>query len=318
VGRASSTPPRYRYKRIAPSDASPAPDQPALTLARWELVAGAGDDALLRLAGRWHPAPPEHVELVRCSADAIDAVAPLHPGPVTASDGTWSVAFAVDAAASSERLVLWSGAGLGVALPAPARPATPLVAKLQEEQAAERAQREIAKLREQLAEARAAAEAEPESEHLAETAGAADPEPDPPRRLLGRRAPKVSPNEHRDVLGRLEEAQAERAKLEDEAAHLSDHKRQLEQELEQAATIEADLRHLLDARERELTQLRSELAEQRARFAAVAGRPHDPRSDDAPEDADRPTAQPHGEKPWTGADQELLERIARAKALAGQ
>src|SRR4051812_17947065 len=132
--RAAQAPTRHTdTSSIASSDPNSAHDQPALTLERWELVATAKGEALLRLAGRWHPAAPPRVELVVCAADSIDAVAPLPPGPVPAEDGLWSVAFAVDAeAAVRDRLVLWSGAGEGVALPAPARPAVPLVAKLQE------------------------------------------------------------------------------------------------------------------------------------------------------------------------------------------
>jgi hypothetical protein len=225
AARAQAGTPGTDTTAIAPPEPNRAHDQPTLILERWELVATTDDDALLRLAGRWHPAPPARVELVRATADAIDAIAPLPPGATLADDGTWSVAFAIDAEATvRDRLILWSGGGQGVPLPAPVRPATPLVGTVQKGQAAERAQ--------------------------------------------------------------------------------------LEHELARTATVEADLRHLLDARERELAQLRSELGEQRARYATAAG--------ELPvEEAVAPAAGPD-EKPWSRADRELLDRIARAKALAGQ
>ena len=137
---------RSRYRRIDARDrtgsaggAGSAADAPTLTLERWELVA-TGDQALLHVAGRWEPAPPKHVVLVRCTAEAIDTVEPLPPGATTTADGAWTVGFAIDPEAAHDRLLLWPGAGSGVALPTPRRKAEPLVGALQDGQATVRAQ----------------------------------------------------------------------------------------------------------------------------------------------------------------------------------
>jgi hypothetical protein len=308
---------------IAPSDPSRAPEQPTLTLERWELVPSPTGDALLRLAGRWDPEPPARVQLVRCTPDPIDAIAPLPPGAQLESDGSWAVAFAIDAeAAIRDRLVLWPGGGQAIVLPAPVRRSAPLVGTVQEGQAAERAQREMAKLREQLAAAHAAlaAAAETPSGGAAQPAPAAAPEPasgekdetadtaegPEPKRPRLRRAAKVSADKHREALAERDAERVHSARLEDEIARATDEKRQLENELAQAGTVEADLRHLLDARERALVQLRSELSEQRARYATVAGQL--PGNEAEPE---------REEERWSALDQELLDRIARAKALSG-
>ena len=72
--------------------------------------------------------------------------------------------------------------------------------------------------------------------------------------------------------------------------------------------VEEDLRHLLERRERELEEVRAELAEQRARYTAVA-------SEVPP--AEEPPTPPKAE-PWSRVDEDLLDRLARAKSLAGQ
>jgi chromosome segregation ATPase len=127
---------------------------------------------------------------------------------------------------------------------------------------------------------------------------------------------KVAARAYREVLVKLEQEQAERTRAEDEAARLSDQVRQLEQQLQQrpaAATdpaVEEDLRHLLAARQRELDEVRTALNEQRARYAAVA-------SQLTPNQLAEST-EPRTEKPWTAVDEDLLDRIQRAKDLAGQ
>jgi len=124
-------------------DARATAEQPTLTLERWELVA-MGDQALLHVAGRWHPAPPPRIVLVRCTADAIDTVEPLPPGATTTDTGAWTVGFAIDPEAANDRLLLWPGAGSGVTLPTPRRKAEPLVGTLQ--RAAEAAAQEALRL----------------------------------------------------------------------------------------------------------------------------------------------------------------------------
>jgi chromosome segregation ATPase len=77
------------------------------------------------------------------------------------------------------------------------------------------------------------------------------------------------------------------------------------------AVVETDLRHLLETRERELESLRQELAEQRSRYAAVASEV--PPTEEPPaETIENATAEP-----WSRVDEDLLERLARAKSLAG-
>jgi hypothetical protein len=113
----------------------------------------------------------------------------------------------------------------------------------------------------------------------------------------------VAARAYREALAELDAERGERERLEAEAAGLAEQLRQLEQQLveENVEHAESDLRHLLDARERELDLLRAELAEQRSRYSAVAGGPA--------------AASP---APWSRVDDDLLERIARAKDLAGQ
>ena len=76
--------------------------------------------------------------------------------------------------------------------------------------------------------------------------------------------------------------------------------------------VENDLRHLLEKRERELEAVRAELAEQRTRYAAAASAV--PPAEEPPADA---IAGAKAE-PWSRVDEDLLERLARAKSLAGQ
>ena len=78
------------------------------------------------------------------------------------------------------------------------------------------------------------------------------------------------------------------------------------------AVVENDLRHLLEKREHELEAARAELAEQRTRYAAVASEV--PPAEEPPADA---VAGERAE-PWSRVDEDLLERLARAKSLAGQ
>ena len=70
--------------------------------------------------------------------------------------------------------------------------------------------------------------------------------------------------------------------------------------------VEQDLRHLLERRERELEDARAELAEQRERYAAVASEV--PPAEEPPADAK--------DEPWSRVDEDLLERLARAKSLS--
>ena len=78
------------------------------------------------------------------------------------------------------------------------------------------------------------------------------------------------------------------------------------------AVVETDLRHLLEKRERELEAARAELAEQRTRYAAVASEV--PPAEEPPADA----IAGENAEPWSRVDEDLLERLARAKSLAGQ
>jgi hypothetical protein len=94
------------------------------------------------------------------------------------------------------------------------------------------------------------------------------------------------------------------------AKEAAEHVRKLQAALLQAGSVEADLRHLLETRDSELARLRAELGDQRARYANVA-------SQIPAEDAVPPAAAEAGE-PWSAVDQDLLDRIARAKQLAGQ
>jgi chromosome segregation ATPase len=133
------------------------------------------------------------------------------------------------------------------------------------------------------------------------------------RRPFGRS--KVSAQAYKDALARIEATEAERTRAEDDAARLADRVRELESEIAAhhadptPAEVEGDLRHLLAARQRELDEVRRELTEQRARYAAVA-------STMTPTEL-AATAEPPAGEPWTALDDDLLGRLARAKELSG-
>ena len=111
---------------------------------------------------------------------------------------------------------------------------------------------------------------------------------------------------------RVEQAERELAAMREELAEA--HKRlagstgEGEEPTPAHSAIEEDLRHLLERRERELEDARAELAEQRERYAAVAS--------EVPPVEEPPT--PPRTEPWSRVDEDLLERLARAKSLAGQ
>jgi chromosome segregation ATPase len=75
--------------------------------------------------------------------------------------------------------------------------------------------------------------------------------------------------------------------------------------------VQEDLRHLLAARQRELDEARADLKEQRARYAAIASK-MSPTELAATTDA-RPAS-----TDWSALDDELLDRLARAKELSQQ
>jgi chromosome segregation ATPase len=146
--------------------------------------------------------------------------------------------------------------------------------------------------------------------------------------LLSLRGSKVSARAHREALEQLETEREGRTQLQDEAKLLAARVGELEQELAaqsaaeagggpsgrpNAEVVEGDLRHLLEVRERELEAVRVELADYRTRYSTVASQVPPAELPEPPRDAGDRDAEP-----WSAVDQDLLERIARAKALAGQ
>jgi chromosome segregation ATPase len=81
-------------------------DSPALTIDACEVVDAGMGDALLRLHGSSTETDALDFQLYVPRGDAGHLIAPLPPGPTLAGDGSWSVAFAIDPAAASERLAL--------------------------------------------------------------------------------------------------------------------------------------------------------------------------------------------------------------------
>ena len=131
---------------------------------------------------------------------------------------------------------------------------------------------------------------------------------------LLRRRGKVSGRAHREALAELERAQAATAEQAERVTTLQQMTAALEAELEERTQVEADLRQLLDARQEELRGARSEAAEARARLAGLATEgPAAPAPAAAPDEPE-----PAAATPWTAADDELVQRIARAKELAGE
>jgi hypothetical protein len=119
-----------------------------------------------------------------------------------------------------------------------------------------------------------------------------------------------------------QQTEAESARADEAARRAGEAEWQLAQAREQLASgeravaaepspaqvaVEEDLRHLLERRERELEDARAELAEQRERYTAVASTVP-PSEEPAAEDPDAP---------WSRVDEDLLERLARARSLAG-
>jgi chromosome segregation ATPase len=147
------------------------------------------------------------------------------------------------------------------------------------------------------------------------------------------RRQKVSARAYRDALAQVEVEQAERQRLEAEAASLAARVRELEsmkppavepaaasealakrlkdmeEQLEARTQVEADLRRLFETSQEELETARAEAAEARGRLASTP----------VPAPAGD-NGEPHKAKesqPWTGVDQELIDRIAKANQLAG-
>ncbi|GAC1324453.1 MAG: hypothetical protein NVSMB25_21990 [Thermoleophilaceae bacterium] len=135
------------------------------------------------------------------------------------------------------------------------------------------------------------------------------------RRSL-RRA-KVSSRQFRETLAELEQERTARAALEAERVELAAEVRQLEEKIAghestpSQASVEADLRHLLATRQRELDEARVALRTQHARYASVASQVPALAAGDPP-------SVPAESKPWTAVDEDLLARITRAKEFAGQ
>jgi DNA repair exonuclease SbcCD ATPase subunit len=151
-----------------------------------------------------------------------------------------------------------------------------------------------------------------------------------------RRRSKVAARVYQEALDQLEaertRAQAAEIELASTRDQLGAAQRELEEAVSRAATaaaeaetetapepeplnprdeeVEDDLRHLLAMRSRELEELRTALNEQRARYAAVA-------SQLTPQELAE-TAEKRDERPWTALDEDLLDRIARAKELSSQ
>jgi hypothetical protein len=116
-------------------DGEPMPDAPALAIDACEVVDAGGDEALIRLAGRWTGAASLDFQLYVPAGDAGALVPPLPPGPLVSEDGRWSAAFAVGRDCVGARLALVPADGGAVAFtpgdpeptpaPAPARSPEP-------------------------------------------------------------------------------------------------------------------------------------------------------------------------------------------------
>lgn len=138
-----------------------------------------------------------------------------------------------------------------------------------------------------------------------------------PSHGLSLRRNRVSTRAYRESLAKLEDEQARRAAIEQDASRLGEQVRQLELALaardatRAQASVEADLRHLLSVRQAELDEARATLKEQSARYAAVA-------SQVPVAEAAAVQEAPREARPWTAVDDDLLARLARAKELAGQ
>jgi chromosome segregation ATPase len=114
------------------------------------------------------------------------------------------------------------------------------------------------------------------------------------------------------ALERLDQEKTERRRAQDEAdTHIAQIRR-LEASLgsdDGEEVVEEDLRHLLSARQRELTETRAELEAQRARYAEVASKM-------TPTELAEATQTPPSENDWSVLDGELLDRLTRAKELS--
>jgi DNA repair exonuclease SbcCD ATPase subunit len=288
------------------------------------------------------------VDLFVPAGDAGVLVPALPPGPLVSDEGTWSVAYAVDATAACGRLALVPVTGGAVALsperrqldpePQPPAPVPPAEDELAEANAlvhqlrrrCELSEKGLKDFRDKLVQAWAEAaemrnlldareKAHAASKELAERRRELEAQCERLEEELDRRgasAARLTEDLRREASEALARFEAARAEADTFSERLAKAERELEEARQLAAAPAPSSEH--GAIEADLRHMLA-VSQRELEAARAELREQSARYAAVASQAVAPAAtDPAAEQPWTAIDEDLLGRIARAKQIAGQ